>query len=215
MNIAIIEDDLMLSGEILDYFSANKQVNCVLAVDSISKFQQFFRAFLEIDVVLLDINLPLISGVDGIPAIRRLLPEAEIVMHTVVNDYDTIFKCICAGANGYLLKNGDLKQLETELLSIQEAGGCALSSSVARRILSYFQPKASEESPASLSAQELKITRLLVDGLSYQDVAENMNISINGVRYHIKNIYKKLHINSKGALLRRFREGIIGLLPPN
>lgn len=214
MNIAIIEDDLMLSSEILDYFSSNRQINCVLAVDSIPKFQHFFREFLEIDVVLLDINLPLVSGIDGIAAIRRLLPDAEIVMHTVVNDYDTIFKCICAGANGYLLKNGDLQKLEADLLSIQEAGGCALSSSVARRIISYFQPKASVLEEENLSDQESKIIRLLVDGLSYQEVAENMNISINGVRYHIKNIYKKLHVNSKGALLRRYREGTLGLLHP-
>lgn len=209
MNIAIIEDDSMLVEEIMDYFSSNKQINCVLAVDSIPKFQYFFREFLHIDVVLLDINLPNVSGVDGLPSIRRLLPDAEIIMHTVVNDYDTIFKCICAGANGYLLKNGNLQQLESTLLAVQEEGGCALSSSVARRIISYFQPKAAANAEDSISEQELKIIRLLVDGMSYQEVADNLNITINGVRYHIKNIYKKLHINSKGALLRRYREGII------
>lgn len=211
MNIAIIEDDSMLVEEIMDYFSSNKQINCVLAVDSVSKFQYFFREFLQIDVVLLDINLPNVSGVDGLPSIRRLLPDAEIIMHTVVNDYDTIFKCICAGANGYLLKNGNLQQLESTLLTVQEEGGCALSSSVARRIISYFQPKATANAEDSISEQELKIIRLLVDGLSYQEVADNLNITINGVRYHIKNIYKKLQINSKGALLRRYREGIIDL----
>ena len=211
MNIAIIEDDAMLREEILDYLALSKRVNCVLAVDSVPKFLHFYRDFMQIDIVLLDINLPNISGIDGIQPIRRLMPDAEIVMHTVVNDYDTIFKCICSGANGYLLKNGDLEQLESMLLSIQQEGGCALSASVARRIISYFQPKKSGKPDEYLSDQELKISRLLVDGLTYQDVADNLNITINGVRYHIKNIYKKLHINSKGALLKRYREGKIGL----
>lgn len=211
MNIAIIEDDLMLVEEIHDYFATNQQIKCVLAVDSISKFQNFFRDFLQIDAVLLDINLPNISGVDGLPAIRRLLPDAEIIMHTVVNDYDTIFKCICAGASGYLLKNSNLQQLEATLLSVQEEGGCALSSSVARRIISYFQPKTARGSSETLSDQELKIVRLLVDGLSYQEAADHLNVTINGVRYHIKNIYKKLHVNSKGALLKRYWEGKISL----
>lgn len=211
MNIALIEDDSMLVEEILDYFAPNQEINCILAVDSISKFQHFYRDFLEIDVVLLDINLPNISGIDGIPAVRRLLPDSEIIMHTVVNDYDTIFKCICAGANGYLLKNGNLQQLESTLLSVREEGGCALSSSVARRIISYFQPKSAGLPDETLSEQELKISRLLVDGLPYQEIANNLNITINGVRYHIKNIYRKLHINSKGALLKRYREGKIGL----
>ena len=211
MNIAIIEDDLMLVDEIHAFLASNKRINCVLAVDSISKFQYFFRDFLQIDVVLLDINLPNVSGIDGIPSIKRLLPEAEIIMHTVVNDYDTIFKCICAGATGYLLKNGNLQQLESTLLAVQEEGGSALSPSVARRIISYFQPKTSGNSEERPTDQELKIIRLLVDGLSYQEIAGNMNISINGVRYHIKNIYKKLEVNSKGALLRRYREGKIDL----
>ena len=164
---------------------------------------------MQINIVLMDINLPDISGIDGIPLIRRFLPEAEIVMHTVINDYDTIFKCICSGANGYLLKDGNLKKLGQTLTDIQENGGCALTPSVARRILSYFQPMRPEKQAESLSEQELKISRLLVDGLSYQDVADALNLSINGVRYHIKNIYRKLHITSKGALLKRYREGRI------
>jgi DNA-binding NarL/FixJ family response regulator len=211
LNIAIIEDDPMLREELTDYLKKNNRIYCALVVDSIARFQHFFRPFMEIDIVLLDINLPGVSGLEGISTIRNLLPDAEIVMHTVVNDHDTIFKCICAGANGYLLKNGDLAELETTLLSIEENSGCALTPSVARRIISYFQPKAKQKNIESLSEQELKVTRFLVDGMSYQGVADALNISINGVRYHVKNIYKKLHIKSKSALLRRYWEGRIDL----
>jgi DNA-binding CsgD family transcriptional regulator len=82
---------------------------------------------------------------------------------------------------------------------------------VARRIISYFQPKTKQKNTESLSEQELKVTRFLVDGMAYQEVADALNISINGVRYHVKNIYKKLHVKTKGALLRRYWEGGIEL----
>ncbi|MCC6280857.1 MAG: response regulator transcription factor [Saprospiraceae bacterium] len=207
IRLAIIEDDPIFREELTEYFAKHATVECVLVVDSLPKFQHFYRKFMAIDIILLDINLPMVSGIEGIPILRRMLPEAEIVMHTVVNDYDTIFKCICAGANGYLLKEGNLDKLANALLDIQENGGSALSPSVARRILTYFQPAAQTQQAESLSEQELKISRLLVDGLSYQEVADALNISINGIRYHIKNMYRKLHINSKSALMRRFREG--------
>lgn len=211
INLAIIEDDPMLRDELSEYFGKSSSIRCILVVESIPKFKQFFRDFMQINVVLLDINLPHISGIDGIPIIRKILPDAEIVMHTVINDYDTIFKCICAGANGYLLKDGDLAKLESNLGSIEENGGCALTPSVARRILSYFQPAVLGNTPETLSETELRISRLLVDGLSYQEVADALGLSINGVRYHIKNVYRKLHITSKGALFKHFREGKIEL----
>lgn len=207
INLAVIEDDPMLRDEIAAYFDKKEHIRCVLSVESISRFRHFFREFMGINIVLLDLNLPEMSGVDGLPTIRRLLPEAEIVIHTMINDQDTVFKCICAGANGYLIKDGNLQNLERALVEIEENGGCALTPSVARRILAYFQPKASKITPDPLSDQELKVSRLLVDGMPYKQVAETLNLSIDGVRYHIKNIYRKLHVSSKGELMKRYREG--------
>lgn len=205
IHIAIIEDDPVLREEMTAYFAKSSTVKCVLMVDSVAKFKKYFRKFMDIHIVLLDINLPGISGSEGIPIFRRLLPHAEIIMHTVVDDYDTIFTCICCGANGYLIKDGDFKKLENTLIEISENGGAALSPLVARRILSYFQPGAQKKKPESLSEQELQISRLLVDGLTYQNVAEALNLSVDGVRYHIKNIYKKLQVHSKGGMAKHIR----------
>lgn len=206
LNLAVIEDDPALREELVEFFSKFEEINCVLVVDSIPKFRHFFRDFLEINIVLLDIHLLDESGIDGLPVIRRLLPNAEIIIHTVVNDYDTIFKCICNGANGYLLKEGNLDKLRSTLLDVYHNGGSALTPSVARRILSYFQPEQKRKTDEELSEAELKVSRLLIDGLTYQEVADALNISINGVRYHIKSIYRKLHIRSKGALLKRLQD---------
>jgi len=209
IHIAIIEDDPVLREEMTAYFAKSSMVKCVLMVDSMAKFKKYFRKFMDIHIVLLDINLPGISGSEGIPIVRRLLPQADIIMHTVVDDYDTIFTCICCGANGYLIKDGDFKKLENTLVELFENGGAALSPTVARRILSYFQPNSRNTQPEVLSDHELQISRLLVDGLTYQQVAEALNLSVNGIRYHIKNIYKKLHVHSKGALLKHFRNRTI------
>lgn len=205
INIAIIEDDPVLRQEITEYFKKSSKVQCMLIVESVPKFKKYHREFMDIQIILLDINLPDISGTEGIPIIRRLLPESEIIMHTIVNDYDTIFTCICCGANGYLIKDGDFKKLEDTLVELSENGGAALSPMVARRILSYSQPGPSKKHTEVLSDQELQISRLLVDGLTYQQVSEALNLSVNGIRYHVKNIYKKLHVHSKGALLKHFR----------
>jgi Response regulator containing a CheY-like receiver domain and an HTH DNA-binding domain len=207
INIAIIEDDPTIREEMVEFFKKSKKVNCVMAVETITKFKKYIRDFMDVQIVLLDINLPEISGNDGLPIVRKLLPETNIIMHTVVDDYDTIFNCICCGANGYLIKNGNFTKLEETLLEIQEYGGAALSPSVARRILSYFQP-ANSQKQDTLSDQEIKISRLLVDGHSYQEIAEMLNITVNGVRYHIKNIYRKLHIHSKTALVKYFHNNL-------
>lgn len=204
INVAIIEDDPVIQKEMIEHFKKSTVIQCILAVESIAKFKKFLRDFMDIHIVLLDINLPNISGKDGVPIIRRLLPDTTIIMHTVLNDYDTIFTCICCGANGYLIKDGDFQKLEETLIEITENDGAALSPQVARRILSYFQPKNQVRKLETLSEQELRIGRLLVDGLTYQEVANALNITVNGVRYHIKNIYKKLHIHSKSGLSKHF-----------
>lgn len=204
INVAIIEDDPIIRKEMVEHFKKSPVIQCVLAVESIAKFKKFLRDFMDIHIVLLDINLPNISGKEGIPIIRRLLPKTTIIMHTVLNDYDTIFTCICCGANGYLIKDGNFQKLEETIIEITEHDGAALSPQVARRILSYFQPKHQATKLETLTEQELRIGRLLADGLTYIEVADALNITVNGVRYHVKNIYKKLHIHSKSGLSRHF-----------
>lgn len=203
-NIALIEDDLSTRQVLSDHFSGSARVQCVLVVDTVEKFLRFHRDFFNIHLILLDLRLYDKSGIDGIPLIRSREPEAEIVMFTAVDDYDSIFRAICTGATGYLLKDLPPPELETRILDTLENGGALLSPSVAKRIVRYFntgiQPG---ENETALTPQESTVVRLLTEGLKYEEIAQQMGISINGVRYHVKNVYRKLHVKSRAELMRK------------
>jgi DNA-binding NarL/FixJ family response regulator len=209
-SIALIEDDLEIRKSVSDFFSKSKRVECVMAVDTVEKFVKFHRDFLNIQLILLDARLYNQSGIHGIPLIREREPEAEIVMYTVVDDYNTIFQAICNGATGYLLKDGNYEALEEQIVNILNGDGALLSPIIAKKMISYFSKGSKTESPASdesqtLSAKENTVITLLKDGHTYEEIAAHMGITLNGVRYYVKTIYRKLEVKSKGELTRKLR----------
>ena len=208
IKVAIIEDNHDLRERLKKLMSKSKVLDCILAVDSVERFMKYGSDQSSApNIILTDIGLPGVSGIEGIPHLRKLHPDAEVIMLTVHQDPDKIFKAICAGATGYLLKDHSFEELEKQLLQIREKGGSALSPQVARRVLDYFQPssnKPSESKDAILSEKEQRIVVFLVDGLSYQKISEHFDISLDGVRYHIKNIYKKLHVKSKAEVIKKY-----------
>ena len=207
IKVNIIEDNNDLRERLKEMMAKSKMLDCILAVDSIERFMKYAPRNQTPDIILTDIGLQGISGIEGIPHLRKRYPEAEVIMLTVHNDPDKIFKAICAGATGYLLKDHSFEELERQLVSIKQKGGSALSPQVARRVLDYFQPnkkRTPTTQEANLSAKEQQIVIFLVDGLSYQRIAELLGISIDGVRYHIKNIYKKLQVKSKAEVIKKF-----------
>jgi DNA-binding NarL/FixJ family response regulator len=208
-NIAIIEDDLVLRKALSDHFANSTRIDCVLAVETVEKFVKFHRDFLKIDLVLLDVMLFKQSSIPGIPLIQQREPHAEIVMYTMMDDSETIFQALCNGATGYLLKDNDFNQLEAQIISNLSGEGALLNPSVAKKIINYFTPRSQElnstEQDAELSEKEAIVVKLLRDGSSYQEIAQYLGITLNGVRYHIKNVYRKLQIKSKGELWKRAR----------
>jgi DNA-binding NarL/FixJ family response regulator len=208
IKVIIIEDNHELRERLRTLMGKSNELECVLAVDSIERCLKFSTdASLTPDILLTDIGLPGLSGIEGIPHLKRLFPEAEVIILTVYQDPDKIFKAICSGANGYLLKDTSFDELEKQLVILKEKGGSALSPQVARRVLDYFKPNKSLVpvfKDEALSDKEQQIVVFLVDGLSYQKIAEHQGITIDGVRYHIKNIYKKLHVKSKAEVIRKY-----------
>ena len=161
------------------------------------------------DVVLMDIGLPGMSGIDGIRIIKDQHPDIDIIMLTVYHDSHKIFNSLCAGASGYLLKNTPLEEIKNSIETLHD-GGAPMSPQIARKVIQYFQPgKKLLQKKSPLTPKEKEIVVGLVDGLSYKMIADRMDISIETVRYHIKNIYQKLHVHSKAEVISKSLRGEI------
>jgi DNA-binding NarL/FixJ family response regulator len=161
-------------------------------------------------VLLLDIGLPGMSGIQGIRLVRPSHPEIKILMLTVHGDDDHVFEAICAGACGYLLKETPRERLLTAIRELRD-GGAPMSPEVARKVVLMFQkvapPKARER---QLTPREFQILQLLADGHSYKTCADRLTLSLDTVRFHIRNIYEQLHVHSKSeAVLKGLRSGLI------
>lgn len=161
-------------------------------------------------LVLTDLGLPGMSGVDGIRVLRERFPAIPILALTVYDDDERIFEALCAGASGYLLKNTPPARL---LESMREAadGGAPMSPEVARRVIHLFRAfRPPERATYRLTQQESELLKLLIEGHHYKTAADQMGISINTVAFHLKNIYGKLHVHSKTeAVAKALRERIV------
>jgi DNA-binding NarL/FixJ family response regulator len=204
-NIAIIDDSPELLTALSNYFNGSKKIECVLAVSSVADFSKFYRDFMNIELVLLDIILSEKSGIDGIPLILKKVKGVKIVILSVLNDKEAIFQALSYGASGYLVKGMNLYELEKSLLGALEDNTYPLSNEMARHLVEYFQlPE--EINGSELNPMELSIARMLADGLTYKSVADLVLMSVNGVRYHVKNIYYKLNINNRQELKRLLKK---------
>jgi DNA-binding NarL/FixJ family response regulator len=204
-NIAIIDDSPELLRELSDYFHQSEKLDCVLAVSSVNDFIKYYRDFLEIDLVLLDIILYEKSGIDGIPMILNRAKGSKVVIFSVLDDKEAVFQALSHGAAGYLLKGMDMSELEESLLDGLGNDKYPMSKEILKHLVHYFQlPNVINKT--ELTQKEYSISRMLADGMTYQAVAELNMMSINGVRYHVKNIYKKVGINSRQQLKRIISE---------
>ncbi len=163
------------------------------------------------DVVLMDIDMPHVDGIQGVELIKRHFPEVRVMMQTVFEDEDKVFAAILAGADGYLLKQTSPQRLMESLHELAD-GGSPMTATVARKVLSLFNKRA--QIPAAkefkLSDRELDVLRGLVDGLSYKLIAARLNISSSTVNSHVTSIYQKLHVHSvASAVSVALREGLV------
>lgn len=157
---------------------------------------------LQPDVVLMDINIPGVNGIDAVKIIKDAFPAISICMQTVFEDEDKIFASMCNGASGYILKNAPPAKVVQAIHEVAE-GGSFFSPSVAKKILVHFQQYTGTHLQVQLSEREREILKLLVDGMSYKLIADKLFISYETVHSHIKKIYEKLHVNSKSEAVAK------------
>jgi DNA-binding NarL/FixJ family response regulator len=159
----------------------------------------------EPDLVLMDIQLPGKSGIECVARLKELLPATQVIMLTVYEDPDRIFSAIRAGANGYLLKRSTPDQVFSAIREVQE-GGAPMSAPIALKVFSYFQNQDSASTAVeNLSARERETLDLIVQGFSNKEIADRFSISIETLRWHLRNIYKKLHVHSRTEAVLKFR----------
>jgi len=155
------------------------------------------------DVVLMDIDMPAVNGVEAVKLIRKINNQLPVIMLTVFDDNENIFKAICAGASGYILKRYATEEIPAAIRNVL-TGGAPMTGSVARKVLQMVpQAKDEQHEKADLSPKETAILQLLVNGYSYKMIATEIGISIDTVRFHIKKIYDKLHVHSATEAVSR------------
>jgi len=202
IRLLIIEDDRQIREAVTSHLLEQTRIGAVTAFASIEDFRTAAtHPWQHPDVVLLDIVLPGLSGIEDIHVVKSRFRSANIIMFSVMDDGFNLFRSVCEGAVGYLTKDVPLEGVATAVRDVYDGKGI-MSPSIARKVAAYFHPKKSMHEV--LTSREMDIVNGIIDGLSYKLVADKLGISIDTVRKHIKNIYRKLHVNSRSQLLQHY-----------
>ena len=157
------------------------------------------------EVVLMDINMPEVNGIEGLQLIKKNYPSINVLMQTAYDDSDKIFTCIKSGASGYILKNDKPQKILQAIQEVYE-GGAVMNPAIALKVLDFFKPS-QKKSP--LSPKENDVLALLAEGLSYKMIADKLGVSYSTINTHIKRIYEKLHVASLGEAIAYYYKNII------
>ena len=197
IKLAIVEDNNALRNSLCNLFYKTEGMKCVASLNNLLNVVSEMGRALP-DVILMDIGLPHISGIEGVRTVKANFPNMQVMMFTVFEEDDKIFDAIKAGASGYLLKKTPPDEIVEAIKELYH-GGAPMSSSIARKVIQSFQQahKEPDLQDYQLTVRENEILYSLVDGSSYKKIAEKYCVSISTVRTHICNIYHKLHVNSK------------------
>jgi len=202
IKVAIFEDNDDLRESLFYLVNGTQGFECVGAFPNCDRLIENLRSNLP-DVVLMDIGMPGISGIEGVHILKSHYPQAQVIMQTVYEDDQKIFESILAGASGYLLKKTSPAKILDAISEVYH-GGAPMTSNIARRVLAMFhEPSTFRSSRYALSDRERDVLNGLVKGMSYKMIAGQYFISIDTVRSHIKSIYDKLHVHSKGEAITK------------
>jgi DNA-binding NarL/FixJ family response regulator len=205
IRIFIYDDSQDRRDSLRALLQLNEEFVCVGEAPNCKNVSQEMQDTLP-DVVLMDINMPEVDGLEGLRLIKTQFPKIKVLMQTAFDDSDKVFTSIKNGASGYILKSDRPLQILQAIMEVYE-GGAMMNPGIAQKVLDYFKPKPLK---SPLSSKELEVLEMLSEGLSYKMIADRMGVSYNTVNTHTKRIYEKLHISSLGEAISFYYKNIKG-----
>ena len=203
-SIAVVEDDQGLRQQLVEILKSAPDLDCLYAVSSAEE------ALVRIpkdppDIILLDIKLPGMSGIECLPHLKKAVPATEILMLTVYEEAEDIFRALKAGASGYLLKSSPPEALFEAIREVC-SGGTPLSGHIARKMVRYFQAAGqAERESEKLSSRELEVLELMAAGFINKEIGDKLNISLQTVKTYVKRIFIKMHARNRQEAVFKYR----------
>jgi len=192
--------------------AAINQIEGLECTESLGSVEDALQRIAEVgppDVLLLDIGLPGMDGISALPSLKSAAPQTRIVILTVFDDHDKVFRAVCAGADGYLLKTSTVERIGEAICEVG-SGGASMNPEIARKVLDLFSGKREKHAGPELTDREKEVLRLVVRGMTKKEIATELDLSRHTVDSHLRNIYQKLHVNNRaGAVAAALREGLV------
>ena len=209
-DVIIIEDNELLRDSLKEAINKSSNINCNNTFGSGETALNFIeKEELVPDIILLDIGLPGMNGIELIPELKKLSPSSKIIIITIHDDDENVFNAICAGASGYLLKDLSSEEIVASISEVMN-GGAPMNSHIAKKVLNMFRDQNLRSDGYDLSEREKEILSHLVDGLSKKQIADKIFLSHHTVDSHIRNIYAKLEVHSRSsAISKAIREKLL------
>jgi DNA-binding NarL/FixJ family response regulator len=206
IKIGIVEDDHEVRENWVKVLNAHPKLKCVAACESgEAALKQFPDC--RPDVVLMDINLPGMSGIECTALVKELLPKTQVLMVTIYSNNNSVFEALQAGASGYLLKNNSSEEVIRSIIEVVE-GGAPMTGQIARRVIEVFRKPASKGlDKAQLTAREKEVLQLIAQGYANKEIATQIEVGVSTVRTHVENIYEKLHVHCRTQAAAKYLGG--------
>lgn len=209
IGVWIVEDDALFRDGVKALIDRTPGFFCDYTFTNCEDALRLLEAKDAPRILLMDLGLPGMSGIDGMRIVKELSPATSVLVLTIYDDDEKVFEAICAGASGYLLKNSSGEEIVSALNQLVQ-GGAPMNAQIARRVLDLFSRMAGPKGKYDLSPREKEVLNLLVEGLSKRQIADQLFVSFYTIDTHLKNIYEKMHVHTRsGVVAKALRERLI------
>lgn len=209
VTVWLVEDDQRFRTNLEDLINETVGLTCNLSVSSCEEALMYLETNAAPDILLMDIGLPGLDGIEGIQQVKSIAPSIQVIMLTVFDDNDKIFRAICAGASGYLLKSAAPENIIGSLTEIFK-GGAPINAQIARKVLNMFATMSVPKGNYDITKAEKEILHMLVEGKPKKQIAHDLGVSFHTVDTHLRNIYTKLQVHSRSeAVAKALKERLM------